>query len=205
MAFPVTSVLDTFAGSDGQPLGANWSADIYGSGNVKPLYSAGQVYSGGNACQVWWNPTTFGPDCEVGFTLPARGGGDFSLEFRAQGGVGTTSADGYSVYHNPTTTYQFYRITNGAATQLGTNQTQAISDGDSWGAAMIGNTITVWHKPAAGSWTELASVTDSTYPGAGNIGFFMGTNGVTRIDNFFGGTIVSAVTPTQGLLLLGVG
>lgn len=208
MSFPTTGILDNFDG--GQPatqLGANWSADPFGAGNVKPLYGAsGDVQSNGNSCEVWWNPTTFGADCEAGITLSTRGAGDFSLSLRLQGGVGTTSCDGYSIYHNNASTYQFYRFTNGAGTQLGTDQTQALSDGDSFGAAMIGSTLTAWYKAAAGSWTELASVSDSTYTAGGNIGFYVGTNAAIRLDNFLGGTVVVAGgTPTRSMLLLGVG
>lgn len=205
MAFPTTSVLDTYDRADNASLGANWTNAIFTgdlSARIVSNQKGGNSDTADNYNSAYWNVSTFGPNCEIYETISVEGfGGTFGggREFMARltGLDGTPS--GYSTFGNGNgdSTWGIYRYDNGVATLLGATITQAIVDGDAVGIEVNGSTITLYFKAAAGSWTSLGTRTDSTYTGAGNIGAILQQSGAAaRADNFGGGTIVTtSVTP----------
>ncbi len=85
-----------------------------------------------------------------------------------------------------TNTIRVFRFDSaGVAPQLGADIVQTLTDGDSIGASIVGNTITIYHKVGAGPWTSRGVRTDNTYASAGRIGLEIGSGSV---DDFGGGT-----------------
>ncbi len=103
--------------------------------------------------------------------------------------LGGGTLNGYYLFVNSTSA-KLYRIDSGTNTQLGADFTQTIATGDSFGMSLVGSTITVYFKAAAGSWTSLGTRTDATYSAAGKIGIrgADGTN-ISLADDFGGGTL----------------
>lgn len=199
MAFPTTSVLDAFNRANGLLVGGNWSNDTFnfGAGSTALTINTNQVApENASYGEVYWNPTTFGPDSEVFVTyaVAAHNGGDWGVGLRVTN-PDSTAVDGYrcAVFQLAgNDEVKLYRVDNGVATQLGVTVTQNFSVGDSFGAEMIGSTLQVYRK-TAGSWASIASRSDGTYTAAGYIGmytFSTGANG--RLDDFGGGTVVVA-------------
>jgi hypothetical protein len=83
-------------------------------------------------------------------------------------------------------TWSVRRIDNGMATQLGAVATQTVGAGSRLGFTVVGTTITAWYAPTAtAGWTQVLTVTDSTYQGAGYIA--LEARG-SHLDDFGGGT-----------------
>lgn len=191
MAFPTTSVLDAFNRADAGSLGANWGGKLF-SGD-----SAGcSIVSNEAQCTAsqsdHWSAASFGPDCEVYATVPSTAGPFGGIFVRiANPGTGTFIA--YEVYvYQPSNVLQVYRIDNGTYVQLGADITQTISNDDSAGIEIVGDTINIYYKVGAGAWTFKDSRTDATYNAAGFIGI-EGDGGSFLFENFGGGTIVPAL------------
>jgi hypothetical protein len=192
MAFPTNStVLDNFNRANGGP-GTNWS-NYYGDSACAIVSNAltGIASSYGGS---YWNVTTFGPDCEIYYDVPTAAAGD-ALNLVARGAnMGGGSPNGYTIYITPNTgVWTFGRLDAGAFTQLGATVTQVVSNADAVGMSVVGSTITAYYKASGGSWTSIATRTDTTYSAAGNFGFEL-QNATLRIDNFSGGTVVAGPT-----------
>lgn len=197
MAFPSTSVLDNFTGTDGTDLpvySANWQATPTGGSALEIQANAATGTSaGGNNTNSW--ATDYGPDCEVYVTINTKpaDGNVILLLARGQQTTSLLTADGYAlrfVQNAGTDTFVIQRITNGAATSLSSTFSQEVTNGDSIGLEIVGNTLTAYYKAGGGAWTSLGSTTDSTYTAAGKIGMLTSSTGV-RLDAFGGGTYVA--------------
>lgn len=197
MAFPSTSVLDNFTGTDGTDLpvySANWQATPTGGSTLEIQANAATGTSaGGNNTNSW--VTDYGPDCEVYVTINTKpaDGNVILLLARGQQTTSLLTADGYAlrfVQNAGTDTFVIQRITNGAATSLSSTFSQEVTNGDSIGLEIVGNTLTAYYKAGGGAWTSLGSTTDSTYTAAGKIGMLTSSTGV-RLDDFGGGTYVA--------------
>lgn len=196
MAFPTTSVLDSFTRADESPIAGNWSNDTYarGSGNGVVLTSnqiLAAVASSGTDQAAWWSAAPFGPDCEAFVEMAVKPSSSeyLGVELRIDS-PGTGGIDGYGIYFI-NDTIEIYRITNALFLQNGAAISQAFSSGDSLGVNMVGDTINVYRK-TGGSWgTSLGTRTDSTFTAAGFIGVYFLTPGAitVRADNFGGGTV----------------
>lgn len=202
MAFPTTSVLDNFTGTDGTDLpvySANWAQSNTNWPNLEIQANAatGTVSSAVQADH--WTAATFGPDSEAFVTIttkPSAGSWDFvQVMARLQGVGGADTVDGYDCYMNVaagTDVAGIERIDNGVFTLLGAEASQEWAAGDALGLEIIGTTsnIKMYRKPSGGSWAQLGSTqSDSTYQNAGSIGIMVG-NTTGRSDDFGGGTIV---------------
>ncbi len=76
-----------------------------------------------------------------------------------------------------------------------------MSAGDSFGIQMIGSTITVWYKAAAGSWTSLGTRTDTTYNNIGHVQFgIWSTVAGATYDNFGGGNVRAGDTINDAVI-----
>ena len=193
--FPTAGVLDDANRADGA-MGANWSTDYpnLASSAMRILTNQIAPVSGGGDSNGWWNPGTFGPSSEVFVTLATVGGtGDYAYVAARVVSPDTTGVDGYEMSGTESTgtdERQFWRIDNGAYTQLGATANQEIANGDGMGLEIVGSTLTSYHKPAAGSWTAGTTRTDATYSAAGFIA--LGLIGSMRLDDFGGGTVAAA-------------
>ncbi|HEY3278514.1 MAG TPA: hypothetical protein VGJ94_17995 [Syntrophorhabdaceae bacterium] len=183
--FPSTGVLDTFNRRDTQgPPSRKWTNKYEGGLKVSNNQCMGT--DGGPANIGFYTGSFFGPDAEVFATmtsLPADGE-QIALGLR----LSPTGLSGYQVGFKIGTGVQVFRIDNFTWTQLGKDITVFMPNaGDKIGARMVGDKLTVWYNPQGQGWVNLATVTDSTYTGAGYLGVdVQGT--VAAIDDFGGGT-----------------
>jgi hypothetical protein len=201
MAFPTTSTLDNFNRSDSGTLGSNWtllsgtSAQII-SNQAAP---ANNGVFGSNA----WNVSTYGEDCEGGFTVVTKGANNepWSVLLRM---TDFPNSDGYwfrFIAVAGTDEWRIRRLDNGSATQLGATMTQELSSGDSIGAESIDDDHKIYYHNGS-SWASLGTRVDATYDQVGNIWTYWEDNNSNnvRFDDFFGGTVVSAaIAPTAAL------
>ena|SRR3989338_4294409 len=189
--FPTTGILDNFNRADENPLGANWTT-AGGDGLRLVSNQVRNVTPNAATAIERWNVATYGADVEIYITLATSGTvDDLQLYWR----VDTSLHSGYVVKISDfADTIKIYEIAAGGThTQLGATISQAVSNGDSYGISHVGSTITVYRKPAAGSWTSLGTRTDNTHAAAGYLAVgFWEAPGTTRIDDFGGGTVVSA-------------
>jgi hypothetical protein len=198
VAFPTTGILDNFnRAAEGPPPSASWT-------NVW-IDAAGGLRTDGVACLMnaagdgvdssYWNVADFGPDCEVHAKFPIKDsfptGAEFVLALRlANIGTGTTDGYGLDIDIGGAGVHSVMRYDNQVPAGVGSTFSQAWTAGDSFGFEAIGTTLKAYYKPAAGSWTEIASRTDSTYTAAGKIGLAIaGLNAEGTADDFGGGTI----------------
>lgn len=209
MAFPTTSVLDTFTdGSAPQGLqvySANWATGTLFP-NTWITNADGTAHSQGADTGNGWT-TTYGPDVEVYCTITAKGADGTYLALYARcSDFGSTTIDGYEAeidFASGTDTVKVSKITDGSFAFLtGGNPvaTQEFSVGDAFGFEIIGNSLKVYRKPSGGSWGQIGStLTDSTYTGSGRIGL----QGSGNIDDFGGGTVVSGGITKAGAGIMG--
>lgn len=196
MAFPTTSVLDQFTGTNGTDLpvySANWQSTLAG---FNPLEIQGNAATGttGNCLQFW--ATSYGPNSEVYVTISTAPGGAniVGMFIRGVQETSITTIDGYTLQY-ASGALAFYRVDNAVQTLLGSSISQTVSAGDSIGVESAGSTHTIYYKASGGSWTSLGTRTDSTYSSAGKPGLLC-TDATVRIDNFGAGTINQFLTPS---------
>jgi hypothetical protein len=87
-------------------------------------------------------------------------------------------------------TIKLWKTVSETDTQLGSTYTFSTdpSDGFALGVSAVSTAIGAWYKASGGSWTEVASATDSSISGAGTINlvdFYTDA----RYDDFGGGTV----------------
>lgn len=192
-------------------MAGNWSGPIVSGDNQLRIVTnqVTKTAGGGNWGGEYWNAATFGADTEAYVTIATVGVAGEAVEvmLRIQS-PNSAGLDGYFLHVQKdasTDIFQLWEVLNNAQTQLGSTANQEFSSGDSVGIEAIGTTITGYYKASAGSWTSVLSATDSTTNTTGNIGVIV--NGTTyRVDNFGGGTVVTAGGATAHLLsMMGVG
>jgi len=223
MAFPTTSVLTSFTGTDEDPLseGGNWTGPIRTGKN--PLRRVSNTVAaktaGNNTNHMYWTTPTFGPDTEVFLTistLPGNGS-DFALWARvaspASGSMAGYVLDYVGVTGAANDTWDIYKFTSDAGALLGSLGTQEVSAGDKIGFEVVGSGATVtcrgWYYNGS-SWAQVGSdQTDSTgtrITAAGFIGIEASPlSSPGRADDFGGGTVVVPTVSMPRQLLLGVG
>lgn len=101
MAFPLTSVLDTFNRADGA-IGANWSNDPLSDGSPVAATIASNQWRCAGYSEMWWNPSTFVVPLEVWAVVGARAEANgafngFYMGFLQQASAASNTADGYIV------------------------------------------------------------------------------------------------------------
>lgn len=174
MSFPQAAVLDDF---DRASLGANWTGDPMNDSSDTPTIDANELRCGGTPTGAWWSASTFGPDSEIYFTIgtietvEATGGG-FDLFVRCSD-PGTASVDGYAVHFAKAVggacTARPWRMSTGAWLGDAVSLT-SLATGDKVGIRIVSNTLSIWHKAAAGSWTQITQWAVSGVDGAGYVG-----------------------------------
>jgi len=193
--FPTTEILDTFTRADQNPITGNWSTPTGGTAaNDIQLVSnviAGTVADFNNA---WWNPTTYGPDCEAYVTIGVPIGASCSVLARIQQPGSSATIDGYLATTDGTSV-RLGRYINGGWSQIGSSFGIALDTGDKIGIRCINSQIELWTY-SSGSWTRRISTTDDSISAAGYIGVEI--NGtIATFDDFGGGTYVPATEHAQ--------
>jgi len=147
MAFPTTSIIDNFNRSnEGPPPSSSWSTTC-------SAWSGGWSVSS-NAClaavsdvnSVYWNVSTFGPNCEAYFTITALGnqsGDSLGVILRLQD-AGTANVDGYWLEWTQGGDITWYRLDNAGWTQLGAAASETMGANDKFGADMQSDTIEIY-------------------------------------------------------------
>jgi hypothetical protein len=199
VSFPTTSVLDNFNRADEDPLGGIWSENLSGGSSSCRILSnvaVKQAAPAGDGCYVTSNFSS--PDQEVYGTLPNATShtttSGSNIVFCLQGGVGTSSVDGYALQAKKvdagTDTVNLARITNAAYTQLGASVNQEVTNGNKVGAERKGSSINFWYDGGSG-WTQLFTRTDTTYNCSNStIGMHLFST-TYQVDDFGGGDIVA--------------
>lgn len=213
MAFPdVTTVFDDgIRGSYPQPInlgggdGANWdSVPIITGSTLWQIPSVGQIANNSNGAEAV-SLAQFGPNSI--FFVTFLNAVTFSSTIYFALWISSTGNSGSNVF--PVAAINGYAIVGGLA---GTNQltirsypsgstiagpvTQAIGAGDALGIRQVGSALELWYKAVAGSWTMIASTTDSTYSRAGRL--CVEGNGIV-LSQIQGGTITGGTTFTKTL------
>lgn len=216
MAFPTTSVLDSFTRADESPLAnSTWLGPMQTALNQLKLTSNVARLISGVTGQSYWSAATSSANCEVFCTVPTLPGGGSGVAIWVRlanpGNAGTATA--YLLSYTAGTGFKYFKFTTGNTfTQLGSTDSTTISAGDSIGLSASGGATTTLagFKKTAGTWAALPitpTVTDASSPitAAGFIGM-EGTDLVVTMDDFGGGsTVVSGgLTPSASMLLLGV-
>src|SRR5437899_2007498 len=200
MAFPTTCILDKFNRADENPLsnGGKWSNPlIAGETSLQVISNTCRPNGPSSASSNWWSDASFGADTEVFITVSTAGAAADYVGITVRTvNENSASLDGYILYVTFPSTWQFFRLDNGAFTQLGANVTQTVASGDAMGLSIVGTTLTAYYKASGGSWVSLNTRTDSTYTAAGHIGIDEKSAGPTTIlDDFGGGTVVAGGAP----------
>ena len=220
MAFPATTILDDFTGTDETPITTGWAAFLTGdSGPLARISNQLTDAGGGTDTSSYYDASggVFGPDCEVYATIAtasAVAADQFKLFARIVNPTLSTMS-GYELHVEKSAGTDIWRIRRRDSTTptvLGADMNQEIASGDSVGMSVVGTTISAYYKSGAGSWTLVGSRTDSTYSAAGVTGVKT-TQTVTRAwkaDNYGGGTISGGgggggSSNSQSMLLMGVG
>lgn len=201
MSFPVnTTILDNFnrANSNG-PGSTNWSLAHSFAGTVLFNISSNQAAPNSADYVVgYWNPATYGPDCEVYATMNVvqtiANDGPYLCARLQQ--VGTGTLDGYALaVESSGTLWKIMRITNGVFTTLGAAVNGGIAAGNKFGLEIIGSTLNAYRYNGT-AWSLVLSRTDTTYPNAGYFGLYLGADQqTTRLDDFGGGVIRGSMVP----------
>jgi hypothetical protein len=198
MAFPTTALLDNFNRADESPIAGNWGTPFETNQSSAQARVVSNQYGpvGTSFGEGYWNPSTYA-DCECWATF-AVAGGDPMICLRLTPGT-TSTATGYAVRFTPGTpgSVLAYKLPGYTAlARAGTAATIAV--GDQVGASMIGSTITAYVNGVA-----VATWTDASYA-SGNLGLgFWTRNSTARLEDFGGGSPVTALQ--RRLALLGVG
>ncbi len=195
MDFPTTSVLDTFTGTDQNPISGNWSTPMHSSDNaMRRLSNQLTPTTAGVFNNAWWNVQTFGPDVEAFATITTLPGNGQPTDVWARvKNPGTSNLEGYlAVYsgNDANAVYLGKYISGAWAGQVGSAIQHPLVAGDKIGICCMGTTIELWAYES-GSWSRLIQATDTSHQTAGYIGAEIYHN-VARLDDFGGGTVIGA-------------
>ncbi len=190
-SFPTNGVLDTFnRANEGPPPSASWTGPLFPADSGLTVTS-NVAFGSAALSSAYWS-ASFGPDVEVYATL---GGVNFSTGgfylYARIVSPNTTGITGYGLRCRPwqATEINLVKVLDSSADSSILAIDQTLATGDSVGFKIVGTTLTVYHKPAAGSWTQIGTVTDSTYSAAGKIGVRTLDDGSLAFDDFGGGAL----------------
>lgn len=184
-SFPVNGVLDNFNRTDqGPPPSASWSARIFTT-DTQFKVASNVLIQDANGAGNYWN-TSFNANQEA-YITGITGLADGTEIWMRIAGPDTAGVDGYVInIYSGASGVRVFRIDDGSYTQLGATISQSFTNGDSFGAAMSGDTITIYYKVGAGAWASIGTRTDATYTAGGFIGV---RAEVLAGDDFGGGSL----------------
>lgn len=199
MAFPTTAVLDNFdRANTGPPPSASWGLLATGFGGIQVISNQASTDSAasGVECGAYYNVAQYGPDVEAWITILNVPAGDSSasrgLEARLSS-PGGGARNGYHLDWSQDGTMAWYKLVSGGYTQIGTGTTTTMTAGYKLGIELIGTSLKAYVHNGT-SWSNVLTVTDSTYTGSGYIGLhcYKATTAALTFDDFGGGTVVTA-------------
>ena len=180
---PKDPILDNFNRASG-PIGANWG-QIFG-GLVDLSIVAGEAVDPSTTSFAWnyWSARQFGPDSEAYVTVTTLSADAVRVCARMANPT-TSNRSGYCTQVSGSS-WTIRQLDSGPAPQLGTAATQSLTAGSRIGITVVGSTITAWYSPSpTAAWTQITSVSDTTYPGPGYIAV---ETRASHVDDFGGGT-----------------
>jgi len=188
MAFPITPIIDDFnRANEGPPPSASWGT-AHGAG-LKVVSNAVTANAASNSDNIGYRNDRTYQDCECYITMVDTIGNSWFEVWVRLSTPGDTTICGYAVATDQTNnTLRYFRVDNASYTELGTSEPQTISDGDSLGVSIIGNTIQAYYKVGAGAWNAIGTArVDSTYT-SGYLGLNVAGSSISG-DNFGGGAL----------------
>jgi hypothetical protein len=213
MPFPTNGLLDTFTRGDSANLGGDYekALNFGSSSNRFQLLNSMASPTGAAYAEDARNVATY-TDAEVYAKLGVLPNGsvpDYGLIARYQNGSGNlanSSAYRLTILH-ATNAWRIRRVTGGSTESADIiTGTQTVVANDLFGFEVYGTgatvTLTMYHKPAAGSWTQVATGSDtsgSRLTNAGMIGLYsyFGSGGSApagSLDDLGGGERAGAIT-----------
>lgn len=197
MPSPSTGILDTFQGSDQNPLvnasgGGTWAqiGGASGFGITALQRLSNQCAGNGGSGSVGYLTPTFNANCEVYGTLGATGAAGNYWEIGLRGG-NTSNISTFFAYVLRWTQgsgIQIIRFASLGATTIGGPYAQELGAGDSMWLRMRGSLIEAFYKPSAGNYSLLGTVTDANFASGGS--HVMTITGTTmRVSSFGGGNV----------------
>lgn len=194
MAFPTnTTLLDDFNRADEDPITTNWTTPSFTGDGSQELVSN---QFGGRGADAYYDVTQFAEDQEAHVTIAVLGTSSVGIYHRVclrTQDVGTANG----------TLYTFSIVDSGAGwtaqitgqkagSALGNlSGSQAIATpvaGDKIGAQAIGSALAVWYFHG-GSWSSVATATDTQITGAGYIQLAI-DDSIGRYDDVRGGNVI---------------
>ena len=200
-AFPAASVVEDFNQANGILSGTNWNTpdNSCQDTNAELRYISNQGgYTTGSCSAATYKPGPWVNE-EVAVEVPAWSNAGIYLHVRTQANTNSWWDGSYFTWFDPVNdeivVYDpdtFNELLNVSAT---------IGDGDSVGVRIMGDQLSVHHKPTAGSWAQkgVVTVTDPDLTGAGYVGVEL-TNTATRIDNLRAGQVSTTGAQEQTTL-----
>lgn len=188
MAFPTTGVLDNFNRTDAATLGANWTADILAAGYGSWAVASNTADATGFDSN-WWNVSSFGPDSEAFVTVVTAPTASLRLYINIQS-AGSSGMDAYELSFGPTSAF-ILRMDNGTRTQL-SSLGSGVANGDKVGLENIGDTLQAYKDTGSGWAAWGSAVAGGGSFGAGHIGIWAQNDNAAFLDDFGGGTVVTA-------------
>lgn len=196
-------VTDDFNRADSASLGSAWSAgSINPSVTCWPRIVANQAAS--PAASTGWCDRyhlTAAPADGVVFAKIAATQDANGYEISVRGRITDAGSAGFDTYQatyvergSANDEYRLWKAVNGVFTLLASTTTGPnMQAGDQLGLKTQGTTISLWHKPAAGTWTQLLTATDSSISSGGQTGIQLrGPNG--RLDDLTAATDFTTTT-----------
>lgn len=205
MAFPTTSILDTFARADGG-LGAAWTSPVIAGDENPSISNMAVIDTVGVSGSAYWNAQMFS-DSECWVSVLGTDFSRINVYFRVR--TPGASLNCYTVRFDQTLGVDIFRLDSGTPTASLFSSPSTIA-GPGWliggSAITVGNSVVINANGNSGTgWTTIGSYTDpgilATNPAleSGYIGFRQFGIGDNRysFNNFAGGDPGSQYQQTQ--------
>ena len=187
-----TGLLDDFNRANEDPIVTNWTVPTFSDETTGPANWDNQLDFGPGSAH--YDLAEYGPDCEAWIKVVALSFAAVEIRARIQGeGGAVASGSYYAMRINASNEWNLRKLVAGSASDLTSLASFSMAPNDQIALACRGTSIEAWHKPAAGSWTMLGSVTDSAITAAGPLGMWS-NDGSCNCDDFGGGN--TEATPT---------
>lgn len=201
MAFPDnTTLLDTFTGTDLDPVNSTLWPDVLFPGDAKCIIYSNQASSPTDNTWAGLRYKDTAQNVDFYVDLAGLTGTQQLFLYVRISDPNTTSFNGYALdlqVAGGADTWKLKRFTD--STTITTIASGTTERGSKIGISMHGSTLKAWNYN--GSWSEILSVTDTTYPDAGYFGFSIyDWDGL--IDNPSGGEVVSGATAEPATVVL---
>ncbi len=187
---PTTPVLDNFNRPNGG-AGSNWSL-MRPSGYVAMNVLNNNAVDASSSAWAWnyWNPATFGPNCEAYVTLVSYNPAYLMRMGCRVTGVGTTSYSGYFISISPTGAWSIIRVDAGSDPVTLASVSRPPASGDKIAIRIVGSVVSGLRWTSVAGWTTVVSYDTSSdairYTAPGRLTLlFRGST----LDDFGGGSL----------------